>query len=137
MKSVDTKLKPDHAAIRRVIRSIPHGCVASYGEVAERAGLPRRARLVARVLREAPASAGLPWYRVLRANGRIAFPPGSRGFREQARQLAAEGVLVVGGRVDVAMHGWDRNLDAVLWAPAPAPRRKKTTITRRSPPTRG
>jgi len=135
MKSVDAKLKPDHSAIRRVIRSIPPGCVASYGEVAERAGLPRRARLVARVLREAPPSAGLPWYRVLRANGRIAFPAGSRGFREQARHLAAEGVLVVGGRVDVAVHGWDRNLDAVLWAPAP--RRKKTTITRRSPRTRG
>ena len=79
MKSVDAKLKPDHSAIRRVIRSIPPGCVASYGEVAERAGLPRRARLVARVLREAPPSAGLPWYRVLRANGRIAFPAGSRG----------------------------------------------------------
>jgi methylated-DNA-protein-cysteine methyltransferase-like protein len=133
MKSVDTKLKPDHAAIRRVIGSIPQGCVTSYGEVAVRAGLPRRARLVARVLREAPASAGLPWYRVLRANGRIAFPPGSRGFREQARHLAAEGVLVVGGRVDVDVHGWDRNLDAVLWAPAPAPRRKKTPATRRSP----
>jgi len=128
MKSGDKKNaeppKPDPAAILRVIRSIPRGCVASYGEIAERAGQPRRARLVGHVLRESPNEPDLPWYRVLRSNGRIAFPPGSRGFREQVRKLAAEGVLVVGGRVDIALHGWDRNLDALLWAPPPA--RKRT-----------
>lgn len=126
MKSGDKNARPprpDPAAILRVIRSIPRGCVASYGEIAERAGLPRRARLVGHVLRESPSQPDLPWYRVLRSDGRIAFPPGSRGFREQVRRLAAEGVLVVGGRVDIDLHGWDRNLDAVLWAPPPA--RKK------------
>jgi methylated-DNA-protein-cysteine methyltransferase-like protein len=122
---------PDPAVILRVIRAIPRGCVASYGEIAERAGLPRRARLVGRVLRESPDGAGLPWYRVLRSDGRIAFPPGTRGFREQVRRLAAEGVLVVGCRVDIALHGWDRNLDAVLWAPPPA-RRKSTASGRKS-----
>jgi len=125
MKSVDTKPSPDHSAILRVIRSIPVGCVASYGEVAERAGLPRRARLVGRVLGEVPPGEEVPWYRVLRSNGRIAFAPGSRGFREQVRRLSGEGVLVVSGRVDLARHGWDRNLDAVLWAP-PAPSAKKS-----------
>lgn len=103
----------------RVIRAIPAGCVTSYGEVAVRAGLPGRARLVGRVLAESQGAA-LPWHRVMHAGGRIAFAPGTRGFREQARRLAAEGVLVVRGRVDTALHGWERNLDAVLWAP-PAP----------------
>jgi methylated-DNA-protein-cysteine methyltransferase related protein len=120
----------DEAAILRVIRSIPAGCVASYGEIAERAGLPRRARLVGRVLRDSPGGIDLPWHRVLRSDGRIAFPPGSRGFREQVRRLAAEGVLVVRGRVDMARSGWDRNLDAVLWAP---PGRARKTAARRSP----
>ena len=115
MKSVRTP--PDHEAIRRMIAAIPHGRVSSYGEVADRAGLPRRARLVARVLRETPDEVELPWYRVLRADGRIAFPPGSRGFREQVRRLAAEGVLVQGGRVDLARHGWERDLDGLLWGP--------------------
>jgi methylated-DNA-protein-cysteine methyltransferase-like protein len=64
--------------------------------------------------------AKLPWHRVLRSDGRIAFPPGSRSFREQVRRLAGEGVLVVRGRVDLLRHGWDRNLDAALWAP-PSP----------------
>ena len=105
--------------IVRVIRSIPEGCVASYGEIATRAGLPGRARLVGHVLGTALAE-GLPWHRVLRADGRIAFPPGSRSFREQVRRLAAEGILVVRRKVDLAAHGWERNLDAVLWAPPPA-----------------
>jgi methylated-DNA-protein-cysteine methyltransferase related protein len=128
MKSVNAKPPADHAAILRVIRSIPQGRVASYGEIATRAGLPRRARLVGRVLGETPASADLPWYRVLRADGRIAFAPGSRGFREQVRRLAGEGVLVVRGRVDVIAHGWDRDLDAVLWAPPPVARKKAAAV---------
>ena len=107
------------ARIVRVIRSIPAGCVASYGEIATRAGLPGRARLVGHVLGTSAAE-GLPWHRVLRADGRIAFPPGSRSFREQVRRLAAEGILVVRRRVDLAVHGWDRNFDAVLWAPPTA-----------------
>ena len=123
----------DHSAraearIARVIRSIPQGCVASYGEIATRAGLPGRARLVGHVL-GTPAAEGLPWFRVLRSDGRIAFPPGSRSFREQVRRLAAEGILVVRRRVDLAAHGWDRNLDAVLWAPPPparGPRARKS-----------
>ena len=141
MKSVDAKSRDDpegdHTGIVRVIRSIPRGSVASYGEIAARAGLPGRARLVGRVLGEFSGT-GLPWYRVLRSDGRIAFPPGSRGFREQVRQLAGEGVLVVRGRVDIALHGWDRNLDAVLWAPPPRAGKKSAgKVVRRRTEKRG
>lgn len=86
------------AAIRAAIRAIPRGQVAGYGEVARRAGLPGRARLVARILSEGRAQ-DVPWHRVLRSDGRIAFPEGSRGWREQARLLRAEGVRVENGRV--------------------------------------
>ncbi|MET0225771.1 MAG: MGMT family protein, partial [Dokdonella sp.] len=98
MKSVDPDSVRQHAAIRRVIASIPPGRVTSYGEIAARAGWPGRARLVGRVLGEAPAELALPWHRVLRADGRSAFAPGSRGFREQVRRLAGEGVLVCNAR---------------------------------------
>lgn len=101
----------------RVIGSIPPGRVASYGEIAQRAGLPGRARLVGRVLGDTPPGVELPWHRVLRADGRLAFPPGSRAFGEQVRRLAAEGVLVIHGRVDLARHGWERDLDGLLWGP--------------------
>lgn len=91
----------DLSAAERIlatIRTIPRGQVAGYGEVARRAGLPGRARLVARVLSE-NQDAGLPWHRVLRSDGRIAFPENSRAWREQARRLRAEGVIVEKGRV--------------------------------------
>lgn len=115
MKSVPVDLKPEHAVIVRAIGAIPRGCVASYGEIAQRAGLPRRARLVGRVLREADPRLKLPWHRVLRADGRIAFPAGSKGFREQRERLTIEGVVVIKGRVDLARFGWQRDLDAQLW----------------------
>ena len=109
--------RPEHIAIRRVVAAIPRGCVASYGEIAVRAGLPGRARLVGRVLGDAGAGARLPWHRVLRADGRFAFTAGSRGFREQRARLVEEGVVVTNGRVDLRRFGWGRDLDAELWAP--------------------
>ena len=57
--------------------------------------------------------AALPWHRVLRADGRIAFPAGSEGFVEQARRLKAEGVSVRNGRV--AMPARELDLDAEVW----------------------
>lgn len=105
-------------AIRNAVRAVPSGCVASYGDVARHAGLPRRARLVGRVLRETPAGVVLPWHRVLRADGRLAFPPGSEAWQEQVARLAAEGVQLCGGRVPDRHFAWrDRDLDAALWGP--------------------
>ena len=100
--------------ILAAVRAIPRGQVAGYGEVARLAGLPGRARLAARVLaaNEDPA---LPWHRVLRADGRIAFPEGSPGWREQCRRLGAEGVRVENGRVRRARGPAD--LDAAIWGP--------------------
>ncbi|HEY4583752.1 MAG TPA: MGMT family protein, partial [Lysobacter sp.] len=83
-------------AARRIyaaIRAIPAGEVAGYGEVARRAGLPGRARLVARLLATSPGEA-LPWHRVCRSDGRIAFPPGSEAFDEQCARLRRERVAV-------------------------------------------
>ncbi len=107
----------DHPQICEAIAAIPRGRVASYGEIAARAGLPRRARLVGRVLREAGDAIKLPWHRVLRADGSLAFPPASTAFIEQHNLLAAEGVIVKGRRVDLRRFGWQRDLDAEMWAP--------------------
>ncbi|WP_425493529.1 MGMT family protein [Marilutibacter chinensis] len=84
--------------IRAAILAIPRGEVAGYGEVARRAGLPGRARLVARMLSHND-DPRLPWHRVLRSDGRIALPEGSDGYLEQCQRLRAEGVRVVNGRV--------------------------------------
>jgi methylated-DNA-protein-cysteine methyltransferase-like protein len=100
--------------ILAAIRALPRGQVAGYGHIARRAGLPGRARLVARVLANNVAP-DLPWHRVLRSDGRIAFPEGSRGWREQSQRLRAEGVVVERGRV--RMPAADASLDAMIWGP--------------------
>lgn len=100
--------------VMAVVRAIPAGEVAGYGEVARRAGLPGRARLVAKLL-SAGDEPGLPWHRVLRSDGRIAFPEGSPGFDEQVRRLRAEGVRVEKGRVRGQRAA--PTLDEMLWAP--------------------
>jgi len=106
------------AVILATVRRIPPGRVTSYGEVAARAGLKGRARMVGRVLGLAPDDAPVPWFRVLKSDGRIAFPLGSDAFKEQARRLRKEGVKVSrAGRVDLSAFGWsrDQSLDALLW----------------------
>ena len=108
-------MKDCNDRIYAAIAAIPAGRVASYGAIAARAGLPGRARLVGRLLGEVPAGMDLPWFRVLRASGQIALPPGSRGFCEQCRRLRAEGVEVRHGRVPLARFGLDGDLDQALW----------------------
>lgn len=105
---------PAAERILAAVRAIPHGQVAAYGQVAQRAGLPGRARLVARLLSR-NEDADLPWHRVLRSDGRIAFAQDSEAWREQARRLRAEGVPVAAGRV--RMPRMERSLDAALWGP--------------------
>jgi methylated-DNA-protein-cysteine methyltransferase related protein len=117
MKSAKIPFREGHSEICEVIAAIPFGRVASYGEIAARAGLPRRARLVGRVLREAGETVVLPWHRVVRASGGIAFSVDSAAFIEQRRRLRAEGVIVCGARVDLRRFGWQRDLDSELWAP--------------------
>lgn len=96
-------------AVQRILAtvdSIPRGSVATYGDVAREAGLPRRARLVGRVLAELPAGSRLPWHRVVNAAGRLS--PRASGTSEQRRRLAREGVALSGsGRLDLARLRWD------------------------------
>ena len=87
-------------ALWNTIAGIPRGQVATYGDVAVMAGLPRsHARRTAYALRHVPEGMDLPWHRVLGAGGKIVFPKASRHHREQARRLRSEGVPVKDGRV--------------------------------------
>jgi len=98
-------------AIWRAVGRIPRGTTASYGEIARRAGYPGRARLVGHALRTAPDDLNLPWFRVTGAQGRIAFPRGSKQHAEQLRRLRRDGVRIEQGRVVVRAP----DLDALLW----------------------
>lgn len=98
--------------ILQAVRAIPCGQVAAYGDIARRAGLPGRARLAARVLSR-NTDPQLPWHRVLRSDGRIAFEQDTEGFREQCQRLRSEGVVVDNGRVRMPRR--TDSLDAMLW----------------------
>jgi methylated-DNA-protein-cysteine methyltransferase-like protein len=94
------------AAILEVVRQIPTGAVATYGQVAELAGLPGRARLVGRIMALLPPGSEIPWYRVLNASGAISLPPGG-GLERQRDALRREGVEVsAAGRVSLRRHRW-------------------------------
>ena len=84
--------------IWQVVASIPEGRVISYGDVAERAGLPGYARYVGTTLGKLPRDTRLPWHRVVNANRKIA-PRGSGRMEEQKRRLSREGVTVSGDSV--------------------------------------
>src|SRR3990167_5449598 len=108
---------PGKSAADRIlaaIRAVPRGQVAGYGEIARRAGLPGRARLVARMLSEND-DPKLPWHRVLRSDGRIAFPPDHAQFAEQQQRLRAEGVRIENGRVRGQRAA--ATMDEMIWAP--------------------
>ncbi len=89
-------------AVMAVLLALVPGEVVTYGEVAEEAGYPGRARAVGHLLARGPGPAGhrqddveLPWWRVVAANGRLV--PGLEA--EHAQRLAAEGVPTGSGRV--------------------------------------
>lgn len=102
------------------IRDIPAGSVASYGQIAEIAGIPRGARQVGYALRHLPDEHDVPWYRVLQVSGKIAFEKGSRGYKEQSKRLMMEEVTVIAGRVDMRKYRWQPDLDELLWKPSSA-----------------
>lgn len=80
-------------AIFAVIRRIPRGWVATYGQVAAMAGLPRRARLVGRVLQDLDPVIKIPWHRVVNAKGEVSFSLSRNGGDIlQRRLLEKEGL---------------------------------------------
>ena len=106
-------------AVYRIVTQIPPACVLSYGDVAALLGKPRAARQVGYALAalDPDRAAFVPWWRVLRTDGSIAFQGAVGRGDLQVRLLTDEGVVVQNGRVDMA---------TVRWRPAlvpPAPPR--------------
>src|SRR5689334_4757978 len=100
-----------------VVRRLPPGRVATYGDVARLAGRPGAARAVGNIMRDCRRP-DVPCHRVIAAGGRL----GGYGGREALKRslLLAEGIIVSGSRV--------RHLERVLWT---GPSRRAKTIKRR------
>ena len=95
-------------AICAVVRRIPSGWVATYGQVATMAGMPRRARLVGRVLQQLSSRTNVPWHRVVNAKGEVSFSLSRNGGDIlQRRLLEKEGVKFDDrNRLDLERNRW-------------------------------
>jgi methylated-DNA-protein-cysteine methyltransferase-like protein len=110
MRTTDSELDEPTIAERiwQVIAMIPRGRVATYGQVAELAGLPGNARRVGRLLSQLPSGSRIPWHRVINASGAISLPRRSDGFARQRSRLVREGVKVSStGRIALRQFRWN------------------------------
>ena len=110
-------MNSDHKYTRiwKTVQLVPSGRVASYGQIADLAGLPGRARLVGKALGTVPEGMLVPWYRILRSNGQLAFAPGSVEAGEQTGRLQEEGVVVLNNRVRLGDYQWKPDLAELLF----------------------
>lgn len=92
-----------------VIKKIPKGKVATYGQIAGLAGKPHAPRGVTWVLHSSSKSQKLPWHRVINSKGKISFPPMSAAFAKQKRLLTLEKIEVGdNGEIDLEEFQWSK-----------------------------
>jgi methylated-DNA-protein-cysteine methyltransferase related protein len=88
-----------------LVRRVPKGRAVTYGQVAAMLGSPRAARAVGGAMRRCPA--GVPWHRVVNAQGGISRRARSASMLTQRMLLEREGVPIRRGRIDLARYAWD------------------------------
>jgi methylated-DNA-protein-cysteine methyltransferase-like protein len=92
--------------IIKIIKSIPRGKVATYGQIARLAGYPNGARQVVRILHTCTEKYDLPWHRVINAKGEIALSI-YNGADEQKARLETEGIVFSEEfKVDLKQYQW-------------------------------
>lgn len=92
--------------IYAIVRQIPAGQVATYGQIAELANLPRQARLVGYALFRTPTD-DIPWHRVINAKGEISESPWRMGNDDlQRSRLEAEGIQFTNDKVNLRQYRW-------------------------------
>lgn len=92
----------------QVVRLIPPGRVATYGQIARLLGAPRGARTVGWALRALPDGSDVPWQRVISVRGTISLGSDRTGAAAQRALLEDEGVVFdENGRVDLQVYGWE------------------------------
>jgi methylated-DNA-protein-cysteine methyltransferase-like protein len=98
----------DHSyRVYAVVRQIPYGRVATYGQIADMAGLGGQAREVGYMLFDVPADSEIPWHRVINARGEISARSIPGGEDKQRLRLEEEGVKFdEHGRISLQLFGW-------------------------------
>src|SRR5690349_1681308 len=120
-KRIRSATSSTHDTILAVVRRIPRGRVATYGQIAALAGLARQPRLVGYALHALPASTTVPWHRVINARGMVSIRSDRTASLSQRLLLEREGIVFdARGRLSLVRFGW-----------RPAPGGKQRATTRR------
>ena len=100
--------KNSYEKIYEVVKQIPKGKVATYGQVAALAGNSRWARVVGYALHVNPDPEGIPCYRVVNREGRLSDAFAFGGVNQQKVLLEADGVEVVDNHVNLDVYQWKK-----------------------------
>lgn len=107
MGSGGNKTSDTYRRIYAVVRRVPRGRVATYGQVAAVAGLPRHARLVGYALSVLPTDSAVPWHRIVNAKGQVSLRANALGHDElQAQLLRREGVRMIEAAIPLDRYQW-------------------------------
>jgi len=102
----DGRTPSTYARVYAVVRRVPSGRVATYGQVARVAGLGNHARLVGYALAALPRGTTVPWHRIINARGTVSLRRSGESLTQRMR-LEREGVQFdARGRASFAKHGW-------------------------------
>lgn len=107
-------MNKSYQKILSVVSLIPPSYVASYGQIADLAGLPNRSRMVSKALK-ANRDESIPWHRVVNSQGKISIAPSEPSYRLQLSLLREEGVELKGSKVNLTKHHWQPSLDTLLF----------------------
>jgi methylated-DNA-protein-cysteine methyltransferase-like protein len=114
--------RPPNANYQRIwqtVQAIPYSKVACYGQIADLAGLPGKARLVGKALGKIPDNGwkgkNVPWHRVINSQGKISFPVDSELFAKQRNLLQDEQVVIIGCRIKLKDFQWQPDLGELLF----------------------
>ncbi len=96
--------------IYEIVKQIPYGQVATYGQIASLVGNKKYARVVGYALHQNPNPDEIPCFRVVNRFGQVSKAFAFGGENQQIGLLEQEGILVVDGSVDLEVYGWKRDL---------------------------
>ena len=106
-KSSQRRISPTYEQIYATVKRIPRGRVATYGQIAEVAGLPGQPRLVGYALNSLSNSHSIPWHRVVNAQGKISRRAKPGCEKLQLVLLEREGIETdVAGRISLSQFRW-------------------------------
>jgi len=92
--------------VYQLVRKIPEGKVATYGQISGLIGKAKASRAVGQALKKNPRPVSIPCHRVISSNGSLGgyiF-----GLKEKRRLLESEGVKIKNGKIDLEKFGWKR-----------------------------